>query len=128
MIDANEPMPVEEFYKIGDAKGNLLKVSLQSDEKFVDDLTGKPLDPALCREARKREMEFVRAKGLWVKRSVKECWERTRAPQSQFGGLKPTRAMTSPRTSDLDLLLGKSEDLIKKLHLHRRPRLRHCAP
>ena len=70
----------EEHFVAGDSAGNVMKLSISSDEKFVDNLTGHPLDPALCRAARKKEMDFVREKGLWLKRSVKECWERTRRP------------------------------------------------
>ena len=80
MVDNVEPKAIEDYYKVGDAKGNILKLSIQSDEKFIDDLTGQSLDLALCRVARKKEMDFVREKGLWVKRTVRECWERTGAP------------------------------------------------
>ena len=62
----------------GDAQ--ILKFKIEDDEKFVDDLTGQRLDPVLCRIARKKEMDFIREKGLWVKRSVRECLERTRGP------------------------------------------------
>ena len=46
----------------------------------MDDLTGQKLDPVLCRLARQKEMDFIREKGLWVKRSVKECYDRTKRP------------------------------------------------
>ena len=80
MYDSSEPKAIEECYKVGDASGNILKLSITSDEKFIDDLTGQLLDPALCRAARKKEMDFVREKGLWIKRTIKECWSRTGAP------------------------------------------------
>ena len=80
MFDGGEPEAIEELYTFGDKQGNILKMAITSDEKFVDDLTGQPLDPVLCREARKKEMEFVKDKGLWVKRSISECWKRTGRP------------------------------------------------
>ena len=36
-----------------------MKLNIASDEKFVDDLTGHALDPALCRAARKKDMDSV---------------------------------------------------------------------
>lgn len=75
-----EPKAVEELYTFGDRQGNLLKMAITSDEKFIDDHTGQPLDPIVCRAARKKEMDFVRDKGSWVKRSVNECWKRTGRP------------------------------------------------
>ena len=80
MFDGGERKAVEELYTFGDRQANLLKMAITSDEKFMDDLTGQPLDPILCRAARKKEMDFVRDKGLWVKRSVNECWKRTGRP------------------------------------------------
>ena len=47
------PRLLKSFYKVGDAQGNILKLSIASDEKFIDDLTGQKLDPVLCRAARK---------------------------------------------------------------------------
>ena len=80
MLDGGEPDLIESHFIAGDAQGHILKPKIASDEKFVDDLTGQPLDPALCRAARKLEMDYVKEKGLWVKRTIKECWERTKAP------------------------------------------------
>ena len=67
MLDSDDgsrdcPDLVESYWLAGDAAGRILKLSIASDEKFVDDLTGQKLDPALCREARKREMDFVQEK------------------------------------------------------------------
>ena len=71
MLDGGDPAAVEECFVAGDGAGNVLKLSISSDEKCIDDLTGHPLDPALCRAARKKEMGFAREKGLWIKRSVR---------------------------------------------------------
>ena len=79
MLDRPE-QEVESFYIAGGDSPHVLKLKVVDNERFIDDLTGQPLDPALCRLARKKEMDFVREKGLWVKRSVKECWEKTRGP------------------------------------------------
>ena len=43
-------------------------------------MTGQLLDPVLVREARAKEMEYVRSKGLWAKRPVRECLDRTGRP------------------------------------------------
>lgn len=80
MLDGGDARAVEEHYVAGDHYGNVLKFTIQSDERFIDDLSGQPLDPVLCRAARKLEMDFVRDKGLWVKRSIRECWEKTGKP------------------------------------------------
>ena len=34
-------------------------------ERFVDDITGQPLDPELCRIARKKELDYFHSKGVW---------------------------------------------------------------
>ena len=48
MLDNELGCAIESYYFAGDAAGNILKVAVSSDEKFVDDLTGQKLDPALC--------------------------------------------------------------------------------
>ena len=50
----------------------VLKLDVQSD-RFVDDLTGLPLDEALCRAARKKEIEYFHSKGVWDSRTIKEA-------------------------------------------------------
>ena len=80
MWDGGEPRADEDYYVAGGSDGHILKFAVAGDEKFVDDLTGQPLDPILCRAARRKEMDLIKDKGLWVKRTIKECWERTRAP------------------------------------------------
>ena len=40
---------------------------------FVDDLTGLPLPPELCRAARKKEIDYFRSKGVWDIRSINEA-------------------------------------------------------
>ena len=70
----------ESYWIAGGDSPRVLKLKVADNDRFVDDLTGQALDPALCRAARKKEMDFVRDKGLWIKRSVKECWDRTRGP------------------------------------------------
>ena len=34
-------------------------------ERFVDDITGQPLDPELCRAARRAELDYFASTGLW---------------------------------------------------------------
>ena len=49
-------------------------------EKFVDDLTGQPLNPDLCRIARQKEIDYFRSKGVWDMRRVQEAWSKTGRP------------------------------------------------
>ena len=44
------------------AAGHALKLE-HKDEVFVDDLTGMPLPPELCRAARQKELEYFKSKG-----------------------------------------------------------------
>ena len=60
--------------------GEILKLRVENAKEFRDDLTGQLLDPQLVREARATEMEYVRSKGLWAKRPVKECLDKTGRP------------------------------------------------
>ena len=80
MIDGLEVATRESHWFAGCGDSQILKFKIADEEKFVDDLTGQPLDPSLCRAARKKEMDYVREKGLWAKRAVKECWDKTRGP------------------------------------------------
>ena len=49
-------------------------------QKYVDDLTGQPLDPELCRIARKAELDYFRSKGVWSVRPIQEAWKLTGRP------------------------------------------------
>ena len=49
-------------------------------EKYIDDLTGQPLDPELCRIARKAELDYFRSKGVWSLRPIQEAWRLTGRP------------------------------------------------
>ena len=83
MLDGGDTRDsVAETYWLGGGADSqqVLKFKIADNEKFIDDLTGQPLDPALCRAARAKEMQFVKDKGLWVKRTIKECWDRTNGP------------------------------------------------
>ena len=52
-----------------------------TNERFVDDLTGLPLPPDLCRAARKKELDYFKSKGAWDVRTVLEARQRMgRAP------------------------------------------------
>ena len=42
-------------------------------DSFIDDLTGIPLPPELCRAARQQELAYFRAKGVWETRTVNEA-------------------------------------------------------
>ena len=47
---------------------------------FRDDLTGQVLDSKLVAEARKKELDFFEAKGVWVRRAIDEARRRTGKP------------------------------------------------
>ena len=49
-------------------------------ERFVDDITGQPLDPELCRIARKKELDYFHSKGVWDMRRISEAWAKTGRP------------------------------------------------
>ena len=49
-------------------------------ERFVDDLTGLPLDPELCRAARRKELDYFESKHVWVLKKISECKARTGRP------------------------------------------------
>ena len=45
----------------------------QGHREFVDDLTGLPLPPDLCRAARKKEIDYFKSKQVWDIRSINEA-------------------------------------------------------
>ena len=45
-------------------------------DRFMDDITGLPLIPDLCRAARRKEVEFFKSKGVWELRSIDEAIRR----------------------------------------------------
>ena len=64
---------------------------------YVDDLSGQPLDPGLVREAQWLELDFFKAKEVWIKKPLREAREVTgRAP------IVATRGMICRRTSEQD--------------------------
>ena len=52
-----------------------LKFSTRAD-KYVDDLTGLPLRPDLCIEARKQEIDYFKSKSVWELRPISEARRR----------------------------------------------------
>ena len=49
-------------------------------DRYVDDLTGQPLPPELCKAARKTELDYFNDKDVWVLRKVSEALRRTGKP------------------------------------------------
>ena len=49
----------------------------KSTEKFVDGMTGQPLDPDLVRAARAKELRYFEEKQVWVRRHREEALRRT---------------------------------------------------
>ena len=57
---------------VDDYADAILAAAMKQD-KFVDDTTGQPLLPELCREARKLEVDYFKSKGVWELRPVSEA-------------------------------------------------------
>ena len=57
--------------------GLMFKLQVDNEEVLLDNLTGRRLDPALVKAARKLEMDYVKSEGLWLKQPTEECFERT---------------------------------------------------
>ena len=49
---------------------NELNLSASRHDKFVDDLTGLPLNPELCKAARRKELDYFESKSVWVLRKI----------------------------------------------------------
>ena len=46
-------------------------------ERYIDDITGQPLNPELCRIALKKELDYFHSKGVWSMWSVQEAGKLT---------------------------------------------------
>ena len=53
------------------------KLQTKGPEKFVDSVTGQPLDAALVRAARKKELQYFEDKRVWTRRPREEAFQRT---------------------------------------------------
>ena len=54
MIDGSEVVARESHWFAGCGDNQILKFKIDDEEKFVDDLAGRKLDPNLCRAARQK--------------------------------------------------------------------------
>lgn len=77
--DMEDEVP-SNMLETGNSYGELLKLSVGNREVFLDYLTSQQLDHSLVREARAKEVEYVRSMGLWIKKPVKECWDKSGRP------------------------------------------------
>ena len=50
---------------------------IDSDEEFIDDVSGLPLDPVMVRAARKEEIDVFRQHQVYSKVSIDEAWSKT---------------------------------------------------
>ena len=75
-MDNTEVLPI---LHIG-LNDHVFNVECDMDPVFKDDLTGQILDPVLVRAARKKELDFFEAKGVWVKRAMDEARRKTGKP------------------------------------------------
>ena len=58
----------------------VLKVNTSRHERYVDDLTGQPLPPEVCRKARATELEYFKDKEVWTMRKGSELLRRQGTP------------------------------------------------
>ena len=49
-------------------------------ERYVDDITGQPLSPELCKKARATDFDYFRRREVWTLRKVNEALTRTGKP------------------------------------------------
>ena len=71
-----KPLPVFQI----ECAGQILNIEVDGEKVFRDDLTGQILDPTLVREARKKELDFFEAKGVWIKKAIDEARRVTGKP------------------------------------------------
>ena len=57
-------------YNLTSSSGHVLKVQVDNDKTFRDDLTGQLLVPALVAEARKKELQYFEGKEMWDLKSI----------------------------------------------------------
>ena len=72
------PEVVDEVLK--DKHGAILNVQIGSEVVYLNDLTGRILDPDLVRIARAKEVEYFEAKVAWEKRMMREVRRVTGKP------------------------------------------------
>ena len=70
----------EGIYIICNAHGEILKMRVDGEEEFRDDLTGQLLDPKLVREARAKEMEYAKVQGLMDQETGEGMFGQDRPP------------------------------------------------
>ena len=58
------------FYNLTSFHGHVLKIQIENDQIFKDDLTGQLLDPTLVRAARKKELVHFDGKDVWELRPI----------------------------------------------------------
>ena len=58
----------------------VLTVGTSRHERYVDDLTGQPLDPELCRKARATELDYLKDMEVSTLRKVSEALRRQGKP------------------------------------------------
>ena len=85
-------------------------------DRFVADITGQPLSPELCREARKLEFDYFCNNHVWELRKITEAIQRTeRCPISVRWVEVVNKGDSSNPTFVTGWWLGKSVDLGRRL-------------
>ena len=64
-------------------------------DRFVDDLTGLPLVPDLCRAARQQEIDYFKAKGFGSSGQLMRLYGAWAADPSAFAGSRPAKGTTT---------------------------------
>ena len=81
MLEKTEDVPpVLPLLVFSNKKDEVLKVQVEGDQVFRDDLTGQLLNPELVKLSRSKEMEYFDGKDVLELRSIEECRRHTGKP------------------------------------------------
>ena len=74
MLEKTESVPLVWPCRMFSSKhGEVLKIQVEGDQTYRDDLTGQLLNPVLVRAARAKELEYCDGKVVWQLRLIDEC-------------------------------------------------------
>ena len=80
MLEREETPELLSCFNLTSASGHVLKVQIENEQTFRDDLTGQALDPSLVKAARAKELEYFDGKEVWELRPINECRRITGKP------------------------------------------------
>ena len=81
MLERTEDTPpVLPLLMFSNKNGEVMKVQVEGDQVFKDDLSGQLLNPELVKLARAKEMEYLDGKDVWELKPIDERRKRTGKP------------------------------------------------